>query len=55
MPSMPKGETIGNVVIDGKVDDKGGATETSAKEQRKKKRGSRDNKKISKEKHQSKK
>ena len=47
---------VGNVVIDGKVDDKGGAPETSAKEQRKKKkRGSRDRKKISKEKHQSKK
>ena len=37
LPSMQKGETVGNVVIDGKGDDKGGAPETSAKEQRKKK------------------
>ena len=27
LPSMPKGETIGNVVIDGKGDEKGGAEE----------------------------
>ena len=33
-PSMLKGETVGNVVIDGKGDDKGGAPETSFKEQR---------------------
>ena len=37
LPSMPKGETIGIVVIDGKGDDKGGAPETSAKEKRKQK------------------
>ena len=37
LPSMPKGETAGNVVIDGKGDDKGGASKTSAKEQRKQK------------------
>ena len=37
LPSMPKGETIGNVVIDGKGDDKGGAPETSFKEQRRQK------------------
>ena len=37
LPSMPKGETVGNVVIDGKGDHKGGAPETSAKEQRKQK------------------
>ena len=52
-PSMPKGETVGNVVIDGKGDEKGGAPETSAKEQRKQKGGSKDNKKRSKEQHQS--
>ena len=38
LPSMSKGETIGNVVIDGKGDDKGGALETLAKEQRKHKK-----------------
>ena len=53
LPSMLKGETLGNVVIDGKGDDKGGAPETSVKEQRKQKRGSRGNKKRSKEQHQS--
>ena len=37
LPSMPKGETVGNVVIDGKGDDKGGAPETSTKEKRKQK------------------
>ena len=34
LPSMPKGETVGIVVIDGKGDDKGGAPETSFKGQR---------------------
>ena len=38
MPSMPKGETVGIVVIDGKGDDKGGAPETLFKG----KKGSRD-------------
>ena len=28
LPSFPKGETVGNVVIDGKGDGKGGAPET---------------------------
>ena len=38
LPSMPKGETVGNVVIDGKGNDKEGALETSFKG----KKGSRD-------------
>ena len=31
-PSMPKGETIGNVVIDGKGDGKGGTLETTRRQ-----------------------
>ena len=34
-PSMPKGDTVGNVVIDGKGDEKGGGSpEASIKEYR---------------------
>ena len=42
LPSMPKGETVGNFVIDGKGDDKGGAPKTSFKGHR----GSRRNRGI---------
>ena len=50
LPSMPKGETVGNVVIDGKGgaskgNDKGGAPDTKTRQQR----GSRGRKKRSKE------
>ena len=31
-PSMPKGDTIGNVVIDGKGDGKGGAFEIATRQ-----------------------
>ena len=32
LPSMPKGETVGNVVIDGKGDGKGGTPETTSRQ-----------------------
>ena len=32
LPSMPKGETVGNVVIDGKGDGKGGTPETATRQ-----------------------
>ena len=34
LPSMPKGVTVGNVVIDGKGDGKGGAPEIATRQQR---------------------
>ena len=39
MPSMPKGETVGNVVIDGKSDGKEVAPETVAEAKEKTGRG----------------
>ena len=60
MPSMPKGETVGNVVIDGKGDGNGGAPEIETRKrekqsrrEKKQQRGSRGSKKRSKEQHQS--
>ena len=35
LPSMPKGETVGNVFIDGKGDDKGGAPEATTRKKEK--------------------
>ena len=35
LPSMPKGETVGNVVIDGKGIGKGGASETVTRKREK--------------------
>ena len=35
LPSMPKRETVGNVVIDGKGDGKGGAPETTTRQKEK--------------------
>ena len=32
MPSMPKGETVGNVVIDGNGDGKGGTFEAATRQ-----------------------
>ena len=34
MPSMPKGETVGNVVIDGKGDGKGRTPEAATRQKR---------------------
>ena len=46
-PSMPKGDTVGNVFIDGKGDDKGGAPKLSIRQKRQRgSRGSRRNKGI---------
>ena len=46
---MPNGETVGNIVIDGKGHGKGGAPETTTRQQR----GSRGSKKTSKKQYQS--
>ena len=47
LPSMPKGETVGNVVIDGKGDDKGAAPKLSIRKKRQRgSRGSRRNRGI---------